>query len=76
MIGEDECTGRGTGEAWKGEERLTEDVSFFFFFVFLRPHLQHMEVPRLGIQLELELPVYARATATWDPNCVCDLHHS
>ena len=23
--------------------------SFFFFFVFLWPHLQHMEVPRLGV---------------------------
>ena len=21
-------------------------------------------------------PAYARATATWDPSCVCDLHHS
>ena len=26
---------------------------FFFFFVFWRPHLQHMEVPRLGVQSEL-----------------------
>ena len=23
---------------------------FFFFFVFLGPHLQHIEVPRLGIK--------------------------
>ena len=35
-----------------------------------------MEVPRLGVQLELELPAYTRATATRDPSCVCDLHHS
>ena len=27
--------------------------SFFFFFVFLGPHPQHMEVSRLGVQLEL-----------------------
>ena len=26
---------------------------FFFFFVFLGPHLPHVEVPRLGIVLEL-----------------------
>ena len=26
---------------------------FQLFFVFLGPHLQHMEVPRLGVQLEL-----------------------
>ena len=25
----------------------------FFFFVFLGPHLQHMEVPRLGVESEL-----------------------
>ena len=28
-------------------------LSFFFFFGFLLPHLQHMEVPRLGVELEL-----------------------
>ena len=48
-------------------------VSFFLSF-FLGPHLWHMEVPRLGFELELQLP--ATATATWDPSCVCDLHHS
>jgi len=26
---------------------------FFFFFCFLGPHPWHMEVPRLGVQLEL-----------------------
>ena len=35
-----------------------------------------MEVPRLGVQSELLLLAYARATATPDPSCVCDLHHS
>ena len=34
-----------------------------------------MEVPRLGVELELLLPAYARAT-TPDPSCVFDLHHS
>ena len=27
--------------------------NFFFFFVFLRPHSWHMEVPRLGVESEL-----------------------
>ena len=46
------------------------------FFFFLGPHPQHMEVPRLGDELELQLLATATATATWDPSCVCDLHHS
>ena len=48
----------------------------FSFFVFLGPHLRHMEVPRLGVQSELQLLVYATVTATWDPSRVCNLHHS
>ena len=28
-------------------------IYFFFFGLFLGPHLQHMEVPRLGVQSEL-----------------------
>ena len=35
-----------------------------------------MEVPRLGVKLELQLPAYATATATQDPSHICDLHHS
>ena len=32
-----------------------------FFFCFLGPHLQHMEVPRPGVKLELQLPAYTTA---------------
>ena len=35
-----------------------------------------MEFPRLGVWWELYPLAYARATATWDPSCVYDLHHS
>ena len=35
-----------------------------------------MEGPRLGVELELQLPAYATATAMRDPSHVCDLHHS
>ena len=46
----------------------------FFFFCFLGPHLRHTEVPRLGVELELQLPSYTTGTATWDPGCICDLY--
>ena len=39
-------------------------------------HLWHMEVPRLGVHPELQLPAYAIYTAMRDPSSVCDLHHS
>ena len=50
-------------------------VSLSLFF-FLGLHLQHTEVPTLGVKLELQLPAYTTATATWDMSHVCDLHHS
>ena len=50
-----------------------EMVIFFFFFWFLGLHLQHMEIPRLGIKSELQLLAYTTATAMPDPRQVCDL---
>ena len=35
-----------------------------------------MEVPRLAVELELQLPAYPTATAAWDPSIICDLNHS
>ena len=35
-----------------------------------------MEFPRLGIELELQLPAYTTATAMQDLSHVCDLYHS
>ena len=35
-----------------------------------------MEVPRLGVELELQLQVYTTAMAARDPSRICDLHHS
>ena len=46
----------------------------FFFFVFLGLHPWHMEVLRLGVKLELQLPAYTTATAMQDPSCIFDLH--
>ena len=49
---------------------------FCFYFSFLGPYLQRMEIQRVGVQSELQGPAYATATATQDPSHVCDLHHS
>ena len=46
------------------------------FYYFLGLHLRHMEVPRLGFELELQPPVSATTTATPDLSLVCNLHHS
>ena len=35
-----------------------------------------MEVPRLGVLLELQLLTYPTATAMQNPSHACDLHHS
>ena len=35
-----------------------------------------MEVPRLGVESDLQLPAYATATATPDLSRICDPHHS
>ena len=53
---------------------LLDHMVVLFFFSFLGLHPQHMEVPRLGVKLELQLPAYA--TAMGDLSLVCDLHHS
>ena len=51
-------------------------MDFFFSFFALGPHPWHMEVPRLGVKSELQLPAYITATATRDPSDVYNLHHS
>ena len=56
---------------------IQEDLILtFFFFVFLGPHPLYMEVPRLGVKLEPQLPAYTTATEMRDPSHVCDLHCS
>ena len=53
--------------------------SFYFYlliyFVFLVLHPQHMEVPRLGVETELQQPAYTTATVTRDLSRACDLRH-
>ena len=49
-------------------------ILFSFFFVFLGLHLQHMEVPKVGVDSELQL--LAHPTAMRDPSHACNLHQS
>ena len=49
---------------------------FFFFFFFLGLHPRHMQVPRPGVESELQLLACAVATVTKDPSLICDLHGS
>ena len=53
--------------------RVAQSGLHFFFFFFLEPHLQHMEVPRLGVKSELQVLAYATATAVLDPSRICNL---
>ena len=48
----------------------------FFSFCLFRAAPRHMEVPRLGVESELQLQAYTTAIATWDSSRVCNLHHS
>ena len=49
-----------------------QQTLFFGGGVFLGLPLRHMEVPGLGVELEL----YTTATATWDLSHICNLDHS
>ena len=50
-------------------------LNIFIHVLSLQQHLQHMEVPSLGVKLELQLPVCATATATLGPSPIYDLRH-
>ena len=49
---------------------------FYFIFFFLGLPLGHMEIPGLGVELEMQLLAYATATAMQDLSRVSDLQHS
>ena len=61
-----------SGKGCKEKHCLASSFSSFY----LQPHLQHVQVPRLGVEAELHLPAYATGTATLGPSCICDLHCS
>ena len=43
---------------------------------FSEPHSQPMEIPRLGVESQLQLLAYTTATTPPDPSRIYDLHHS
>ena len=49
---------------------------FIYLFCFLGLHPQHMEVPKLWVESELQLLAYTTATAMPDLSCICDLYCS
>ena len=57
---------------FRSERRVNETAPslpplLYLFFKFLRPHLRHVEVARLGFEAELRLLAHITATATLDP---------
>ena len=55
---------------------MVTKVFCLFVCFFLELHLWHMEVPRLGIESELQLPAYATGIAMRGLGHICDLHCS
>ena len=51
---------------------IVEQYMYCFFMVAL----WYMEIPRIGVELELQMPAYATVTATRDPSCISNLYHS
>ena len=56
----------GRGNRTRDQHLSDLCVCIFIYLFFLQLHLQHIEVPRLGFELELLLPAYVTAT-TQDP---------
>ena len=50
--------------------------SFSFFLSFYGHTTWHMEVHRLGVKAELELPAYTIAAVTCDLSCISNLYCS
>ena len=48
-------------------------LTILIFFAFLGLYPLHMEIPRLGVELELQLPAYTIATAMLDLSHICNL---
>ena len=51
-------------------------VHIYIYVHFLGSHLRHMEISRLRVESEQQLPAFTTAIAMQDPSHVCGLHHS
>ena len=52
------------------------NLYLYLYFCFLGPHPGHTEIPRLGVELDLQLLAYATATANTESKPHCNLHRS
>lgn len=50
--------------------------SFCLYILFCLLYRGHIEIPRIGVELELLLLAYTRAIVRPDLSHVCDAHHS
>ena len=75
VLGPQESGHRSPGSSCSPFTR-TDQGKDICFILFLGPHPQHMEVPRLGVESERQPLAYSTATAAPDPSHVCDLHGS
>ena len=64
------------GEVPQNQEEKGPQIVCLFIYLFIVFLGLHMEVPRRGVKLELQLLVYTTATAMPDLSHVCNLHHS
>ena len=64
----------GMSNRWKMKNFICWEVTYFFYF--LGSYVRHMEVPRLGVESELQLPAYTTATVMQDLSRIFDLYHS
>jgi len=48
---------------------------FCFCFLLFRPSPAAYGSSQARGQIRATAPAYTTATATWDPSCICDLHH-
>ena len=62
----------GAGGQWEVGRLSVESNNGLF--TIIQPQIILIEGPRLGVESELQLLVYATATLTQDLSCVFDLH--
>ena len=60
----------------KINDKFNQEGNLFCLFVLPFRATTYMEVPRLGVQLELQLLAFATAIATPDLSRVCNIHHN
>ena len=72
----EETSSGGIWQEHRGPQCLKRMLGSLHLFFSLGLYPRHMEVPRLGVQLGLQLPAYTTATARQDLSLICDLHHS